>query len=503
MCLYPKKIINRSNHWDESQPVYMYVPCGKCEECKNSVRNDWFVRLYYQWRTSVLSLFYTLTYNNESLPHQCGMPCFDKKHIQDFMKRLRYYLNKEGVKCKYMICCEYGEKFGRPHYHAYFSLDTDITLWRFYRLIQKCWIHGFVQPGDGLGRINREAGLKYVTKYITKDFGYEENRKTYQRICYNRINNLLDYYFRRYDFRPLSLRLTDCGVSPYNFLTKKLTDDEKVFIRPFVQKFNKWYRSFVPFHLQSTHLGAMFLADTHALNYDKEVLTIVSGNGMPVKYSLPRYFKRKIWYDCVEDEKSHKNTKFVLNDAGLQHYIVQRCELAERKKQQYYTLTDASCIKYLTDDVFNQFTHYFQNEIEPTKVFFQNRHSLSWFLNMMREDLDFDVLAKYATFLRGRICLWQNDDVLDFIKNDYKEYIQFHISKTSEIDVGKLYELECRERAQFETFLHDKLPIFQPYEFALAVLEAWSKVLDVGKSTFIALQEARDKKVREILKPIF
>lgn len=95
-CLHPKYITNRTLHYDLFKPLQLKVPCGKCEACKKSNRDDWFIRSVYEWKEHGCSntFFYTLTYNNEHLPRFMDVPCFKKKDIQDFIKRLRFRLSK-------------------------------------------------------------------------------------------------------------------------------------------------------------------------------------------------------------------------------------------------------------------------------------------------------------------------------------------------------------------------------------------------------------------------
>ena len=62
------------------------------------------------------NIFITLTYDNEHLPEHNTLV---KKDFQDFMKRLRKK-KKASTKnpIRFFHCGEYGEQFGRPHYHA-------------------------------------------------------------------------------------------------------------------------------------------------------------------------------------------------------------------------------------------------------------------------------------------------------------------------------------------------------------------------------------------------
>ena len=164
MCLSPRYITNRSLHWNLFQPLKLQVPCGKCEECKRSNRSDWFVRSYYEWLKSQTSTyFYTLTYNNDNLPKFDGIACFRKKDLQDFLKRLRFRLDKYNVKLKYLITCEYGELRNRSDYHALFFLSKEINAYWFLRFVTDSWNYGFVKPGDNVGLVSSDLGIQYGT----------------------------------------------------------------------------------------------------------------------------------------------------------------------------------------------------------------------------------------------------------------------------------------------------------------------------------------------------
>lgn len=145
-----------------SHPVILksglVVPCGKCYSCKHTKVNDWAVRMQMEARKYKDNCsFVTLTYNDESLPKD-GL--LSKRDYQLFLKRLRKQLNNHyGIKFRYFMCGEYGEKFARPHYHfIFFGVST-----KFVDIIEKCWSMGFVKvlPVDF-------KCCKYVAKYCCK-----------------------------------------------------------------------------------------------------------------------------------------------------------------------------------------------------------------------------------------------------------------------------------------------------------------------------------------------
>jgi hypothetical protein len=100
-----------------------YVPCGKCGYCLRNRQLDWTFRLSEEFRQSAYqSIFVTLTYNNQHLPWTDD---FDEvtlltKDLQLFLKRMRIYQWRKTralEQIRYYAAGEYGERFGRPHYH--------------------------------------------------------------------------------------------------------------------------------------------------------------------------------------------------------------------------------------------------------------------------------------------------------------------------------------------------------------------------------------------------
>jgi hypothetical protein len=149
------------------------LPCNKCLGCRLEKSRQWAVRCVHEAQMHEESCFITLTY--KEMPEGNSL---NKKHFQDFMKRLRKKL--EPKKIKYFACGEYGEKLERPHYHAIifghdFSLcdDDNVCEVQTYdeeygatyssSLLADVWGHGFVT----VGACTFETAA-YVARYCTK-----------------------------------------------------------------------------------------------------------------------------------------------------------------------------------------------------------------------------------------------------------------------------------------------------------------------------------------------
>lgn len=109
-----------------------------------------------------MSLFITLTYRNENLPNNSSL---SKRDLQLFFKRLRKFKGK----FRYFASGEYGENYGRPHYHAIlFGIAlTEAEL-------DYVWGKGRVQVGT-----LTEQSARYCAKYIQKQL-FGEDRKLYK-----------------------------------------------------------------------------------------------------------------------------------------------------------------------------------------------------------------------------------------------------------------------------------------------------------------------------------
>lgn len=147
----------------------MTLPCGHCLGCKKDRSTSWGVRCVHESQMHDVSSFITLSYHPKHLPKD---EMLDKKHCQDFLKRLR---KNTGVKLRYMLCGEYGPRTLRAHYHALiFGYDFPDKV--FYKqgkngdnIYTSEELDGIWKKGMCVIGSVSYASAQYVAKYINKD----------------------------------------------------------------------------------------------------------------------------------------------------------------------------------------------------------------------------------------------------------------------------------------------------------------------------------------------
>lgn len=500
MCLQPKKILNRSLHFDETKPLYLTVPCGHCVECLRAKRDEWFTRCYYEWQVpGTMTFFYTLTYNNENLPKFGNLPCFSKRDIQLFLKRLRYYLGRHGLKCKYMVCSEYGEQFHRPHYHILTFINQVTSPYWFYRCIQDAWQKGFVKAGDNFGVVNSFAGIKYVTKYVTKDFSALDSYiPAVQSYLDKRYNALLDYIKYRFDkyHDVLIMRPINEGYKFRVYTSDKhleLDEDKRQFISKLQCKINQKLTCRAPFHLQSTYLGAE-MAKKRMTIYEllnEKCLLMEGGNLKP--HAMPAYFKRLFWYDLRENERDGKKTDYVLNDKGIAHKLDISSKVIDNKVRDYASLLRDS--QSVSEEVTKLVC-------DSTSVLFRSKYDLIHYMEHF--DLDLEVMAIYSVYFRHRLMMSVPVLNEDTVKDSYLDYAEYCFNETMPYDFGKIFEKFCgRSKVSiFDLYMWDTHPFFQPYEKSLQVLECLSLSSRINKGKAYQERDENARKLRELLNKI-
>jgi len=174
-----RRVIFKINDPDIVQSVSL--PCGQCIGCRLERSRQWAMRCMHEAQLHLNNCFITLTYDNTHLPSDQSLHYRD---FQLFIKRLRK--RYPTTKISYYMAGEYGESFGRPHYHAcIFGLDFhDKKLWMrtssgslIYRSadLETLWPLGYSSIGD----VNFESAA-YVARYIMKKQTGKEAEKHYQ-----------------------------------------------------------------------------------------------------------------------------------------------------------------------------------------------------------------------------------------------------------------------------------------------------------------------------------
>ena len=99
---------------------FLSLPCGKCVGCRLERSRQWAVRIMHEASLYEDNCFVTLTFDDENLAKHCKLTprgySLDRKHPQNFMKRLRQEFSNKKIRSYY--CGEYGDLSGRPHYHV-------------------------------------------------------------------------------------------------------------------------------------------------------------------------------------------------------------------------------------------------------------------------------------------------------------------------------------------------------------------------------------------------
>lgn len=164
------------------------VPCNYCLSCR--ITRSIYLRSIASYEHYMCALegrgssFCTLTYCDYNVPISLdsGLATLSKDDLQRFMKRLRKNLSKDFGNFKFMASGEYGDQFGRPHYHlTLFGVPSSYAT----KAVFDAWnnsetvdITGVIRGTIDVGSL-RAGGLAYVTKYCLKQVRGQELVRLY------------------------------------------------------------------------------------------------------------------------------------------------------------------------------------------------------------------------------------------------------------------------------------------------------------------------------------
>ncbi len=158
------------------------IACGQCTGCRLERSRQWAVRCMHEAQTHTRNCFITLTYDDAHLPADGGLILRD---WQTFAKRLR----KRCGSFRYYHCGEYGDRRGRPHYHALlFGLDfqSDQLLDSTSQHGDKLYTSEILSDTWGMGKTMIGAvtfqSAAYVARYCMKKITGKAAAEHYQTI---------------------------------------------------------------------------------------------------------------------------------------------------------------------------------------------------------------------------------------------------------------------------------------------------------------------------------
>lgn len=215
------------------------LPCGQCIGCRLERSRQWAIRCVHEASLQPdNNSFITLTYSPEHLPTG-GTLVLD--HFQKFMKRLR---GEFAHRIRFFHCGEYGENFGRPHYHAilfgcvfrdrkHFKTINSIPLYKSATL-EKLWTLGHSSVGD----VTFESAA-YVARYVTKKITGDNAIHHYNSINYQTGEILSE---RRPEYCTMSRR-PGIGRGWYDKFKADVYPDDFVVLRGKQLKPPKYYNA--------------------------------------------------------------------------------------------------------------------------------------------------------------------------------------------------------------------------------------------------------------------
>lgn len=219
----------------ECEPLFIEVPCGYCEDCRQTRIGKVANKVFLQSCTCGSPYFVTLTFSpkNEKKFHLWKKPTKSNENplqfteqrkelhserveiVQKFLKRLRKRLSYYGYteKLTYCIVSERG-KHGHFHYHALFWLPNTPELQNLYwfyvknkkgELVEVCepvfgryvcdsWQHGYTKTYLDRDKDGKSNAGKYLFKYMSKSDNWHERVELKSRLGNDKIEEYRNWF---------------------------------------------------------------------------------------------------------------------------------------------------------------------------------------------------------------------------------------------------------------------------------------------------------------------
>lgn len=406
MCNHCIESFTNSKFISKDKPTRLFnrFPCGYCADCIRKKRSEWRLRAYYEAKRcfempNSFVLFDTLTYTDMCLPYlpiaddspQYGWLnwseswhyAFSRKHIKDFLKRLRTNLTRSGYdvkgKLRYLMSSEYGtseltkgvRNTHRPHYHFLFYVNFDIDPLVLSRFVSQSWIYGKTDGLKPYDDCSKCPCVDYCKGYcIYKSSEYVLNERVIRGSSGECLK--LAAYVSKYIGKDMYLYRKLYG-RVYRYFCKKYENIDWQRNYELRLEFNRLKRQVLPFHLQSLGFGlsALDYEDKDYITNNNAIRMPISNKGVVASIPLCHYYKYKLYF---------------------QHYKIDG-KVVYRPKDNYYQVK----LQRLEKDIIN-----LRNEL----YLFDNSLTIGRCTR----------IAEYAIVYRGVIC---PADMLELSMHDF------------------------------------------------------------------------------------
>lgn len=225
----------------------VFVPCGKCVNCMRNKQNDWIFRLSQEQLSWQYTYFVTLTYRDNDLHFVCSLK-------------------------------------GSHGNHAEFSCLNKRDIQLFLKRLRK----------------NIKGKLKYI---ICGEYGDTTLRPHYHGLLFSDCELDRDVVLKSWNHQDIVYNCFDVAYegAAAGYVTKYLT--KSVLLPKYIQLAD---RQIKPFIMCSKGLGISYLENPEVFNFHKDGSeTYVVRDG--IKYSIPRYYREKIFTDKQKEVISAVN----------------------------------------------------------------------------------------------------------------------------------------------------------------------------------------------------
>lgn len=423
------RIKNRTNYFDVTRSrTYNLIGNPNLFQSKKQKIEAYETRLYFQYEHTTKqrgsTFFYTLTYNDKSVPKYHGMNVFDYEDLRDllngaFVKKLNRTYH---CKMKYFVGAELGEGKGmrgihnNPHYHVIFFVVPEygyevISAKDFKKLVEVYWQgfeegkgnykeakYGIARPGANFGLVNSFRAISYCAKYVTKDVKMKEMEYIVGKEEAMDYRKVIDNASTKYEYFSEFVFPTACPIVEVEG-RKCFSMTEERFIMEYYYDYcqthtgediYEWFVDNYAYEGYNRYLDSLVQARVRDKvnefrNRHTNKVRISQGvgdyalefiNPLSPKLKLPTkkgykernlcgYYFRKLYYDVMKDARG--NNIYVLNPLGFEYKLSIIDGQLQRKQIQCEKLLsfidEGSLCDYLRSDCGDSYLNHYNTSV--------------------------------------------------------------------------------------------------------------------------------------------